>query len=73
VFWILDTAAAHAEDWAAVEEKFRLEGRMLFDWRRSWHRQQTELEGSELAIANDLTSRRRRGLSCDGGIECVPV
>ena len=68
VFWSLETAAAHAEDTAAVEENVRLEDRTPLASMRIKHRGHIEVGANGDCNANEGTSRRLRALRLKGGI-----
>jgi hypothetical protein len=69
VFCNFETAAAHAEDDRAVEEKVRLEGRILVDSMRKRHCGHTARAVDNEGFLIEGTSRKMRGLKIGGGIE----
>lgn len=67
--WIFDTAAAHADDERAVEEKVRLEDGKFVDSMRKRHCGHTARAAADEELRNEGTSRRMRGLKLEGGIK----
>jgi hypothetical protein len=69
VFCSFETAAAHAEDREAVEQKVRPGERIFRASIRERHREQMELARGIDDVVNECVSRRKRAFNLGGGID----